>query len=74
MAHIDRQDPPSVVAIPAGLPDVRELGRMMEEAVDGLPDLYRSAFVLREIEGMSTDEAASSTGPRLTRPAWEPST
>ncbi len=36
----------------------RELGRMMEEAVDELPDLYRSVFVLREIEGMSTADAA----------------
>jgi RNA polymerase sigma-70 factor, ECF subfamily len=40
----------------------RELGRMMEEAVDGLPDRYRSVFVLREIEGMSTDDAALALG------------
>jgi RNA polymerase sigma-70 factor (ECF subfamily) len=40
----------------------RELGRMMERAVDELPDLYRSVFVLREIEGMSTADAAFALG------------
>jgi len=40
----------------------RELGRMMEKAVDELPDLYRSVFVLREIEGMSTADAAFALG------------
>jgi RNA polymerase sigma-70 factor (ECF subfamily) len=40
----------------------RELGRMAEEAVDGLPDLYRTAFVLREVDGMSTAEAAEVLG------------
>lgn len=40
----------------------RELARMLEEAVDGLPDLYRSVFMLREIDGMSTAEAASALG------------
>ncbi len=43
---------------PEGRTADRELGRMMEEAVDELPDLYRSVFVLREIEGMSTADAA----------------
>jgi RNA polymerase sigma-70 factor (ECF subfamily) len=38
----------------------RELGRMMERAVDGLPDHYRSVFMLREVEGMSTAEAATA--------------
>src|SRR6266540_2694322 len=37
----------------------RELGRILEEAVDGLPAMYRSVFVLRELEGLSTSEAAS---------------
>ena len=40
----------------------RELGRMVEEAVDELPHLYRSVFVLREIEGMSTADAALALG------------
>jgi RNA polymerase sigma-70 factor (ECF subfamily) len=40
----------------------RELGRMVEEAVDELPDLYRTVFMLREVEGLSTSEAASCLG------------
>jgi RNA polymerase sigma-70 factor (ECF subfamily) len=35
---------------------------MLEEAVDELPDLYRSVFVLREVEGMSTADAAFGLG------------
>jgi RNA polymerase sigma-70 factor, ECF subfamily len=38
----------------------RELARMVERAVDGLPDHYRSVFMLREIEGMSTAETAAA--------------
>lgn len=40
----------------------RELGHMMEKAIDELPDLYRSVFVLREVEGMSTADAALALG------------
>lgn len=47
---------------PEGRTADRELGRLMEEAVDGLPDIYRSVFVLREIEGMSTADAAFALG------------
>lgn len=36
----------------------RELGRMVEEAVDGLPEHHRTVFVLRELEGMTTAETA----------------
>jgi RNA polymerase sigma-70 factor, ECF subfamily len=36
----------------------RELASLLERAVDELPDLYRVVFVLREVEGMSTAEAA----------------
>lgn len=43
---------------PEGRAVSRELGRMLEAAVDELPDSYRSVFVLREIEGLSTAEAA----------------
>lgn len=35
-----------------------QLGRMLQAAVDGLPDTYRSVFVLREVEQLSTSEAA----------------
>lgn len=35
-----------------------ELKRLVEESVDALPDSYRSVFMLREIEGLSTAETA----------------
>ena len=38
----------------------RELGGFLERAVDGLPDIYRSVFVLREVQEMSTAEAAAA--------------
>jgi len=37
----------------------RELGRLVEEAVDGLPDIYRSVLIIREIEGLNTAETAA---------------
>ncbi len=40
----------------------RELGVWLERAVDGLPELYRTAVMLREIEGMSTLEVADALG------------
>jgi RNA polymerase sigma-70 factor (ECF subfamily) len=39
-----------------------ELRRLLEQAVDALPRTSRSAFVLREIEGLSTVEAAECLG------------
>lgn len=36
----------------------KELASMLEEAVDSLPEAYRSVFVLRHIEDMSTAETA----------------
>jgi RNA polymerase sigma-70 factor (ECF subfamily) len=38
----------------------RELGRMLQAAVDALPENYRSVFVLREVEQLSTTETAES--------------
>ena len=40
----------------------REIARMIEQAADELPEIYRSAFVLREVEGLSTAEAAECLG------------
>ncbi|MGO8064172.1 RNA polymerase sigma factor [Rhizobium leguminosarum] len=37
---------------------------LLENAVDELPDDFRAVFVLRDVEGMSTDEAASYLGIR----------
>jgi RNA polymerase sigma-70 factor (ECF subfamily) len=38
----------------------RELGGFLERAMDSLPDIYRTVFVLREVEEMSTAEAAAA--------------
>jgi RNA polymerase sigma-70 factor (ECF subfamily) len=39
-----------------------ELRLVLEEAVDALPAMYRSVFVLREVEELSTREAADVLG------------
>ena|SRR5579872_6588542 len=39
-----------------------QLGRMLQAAVDGLPQTYRSVFVLREVEHLSTVETAECLG------------
>ena len=36
-----------------------ELRRLLEAAVDALPDEFRAVFVLREVEGLSTAETAA---------------
>ena len=40
----------------------RESMRLVELAVDGLAPMYRTAFVLREVEQLSTAETAASLG------------
>ena len=40
----------------------RELGMLLERAVDALPDGNREVFMLREIEGLSTAETAECLG------------
>src|SRR4051812_1380698 len=40
----------------------RELGAFLERAVDALPDIYRSVFVLREAEELSTADTATALG------------
>ncbi|HEY7291001.1 MAG TPA: RNA polymerase sigma factor [Vicinamibacterales bacterium] len=39
-----------------------ELRRLLEEAVDALPDTYRSVFVLRDVEGLTTSETSEGLG------------
>lgn len=36
--------------------------QLLEHAVDALPDEFRAVFVLREVEGLSTEETASFLG------------
>ena len=45
-----------------GAGDSRPVGRMLQSAVDALPETYRTVFVLREVEQLSTTETADSLG------------
>jgi RNA polymerase sigma-70 factor, ECF subfamily len=40
----------------------QELHRLLEQAVDALPETYRTVFMLRDIEGLSTSEAGEGLG------------
>jgi RNA polymerase sigma-70 factor (ECF subfamily) len=37
----------------------RELGRVLERAIDRLPDMYRTVLMLRQVEGMDTAQTAA---------------
>lgn len=39
-----------------------QLRKLIEQAIAGLPDSFRSVFVLREIEGLSVEETAVALG------------
>jgi RNA polymerase sigma-70 factor (ECF subfamily) len=39
-----------------------EVRRLLERNIDALPDQFRTAFILREVEEMSVDEAAACLG------------
>lgn len=41
-----------------------ELGRLLEHAIDQLPDEFRSVFMLRAVEGLNVAETAESLGIR----------
>ena len=49
-------------ADPEHLAYASELRRILEHAVDALPDSYKVVFVLRDIEGMTTGEAGDCLG------------
>lgn len=51
--------PRSSTGDPEGVAARREFGRLVEHAIDGLPDIYRSVVIMREIEGMTTEETAA---------------
>lgn len=40
----------------------RELGRLLEQHIDALPEGYRSVFVMRDVEELSTAETATCLG------------
>ena len=62
----DIEDSMPTLASDAAGPEERaadhELGRVIEQAVNRLPEVYGSVFMLREIEGLSTEETAACLG------------
>ena len=44
---------------PEAVASARELGALVEHAMDDLPDTYRAVFVLREVQELSTAETAA---------------
>jgi RNA polymerase sigma-70 factor, ECF subfamily len=58
----ERSMPKSSAPDPERLAFARELGALLEAAVDNLPDGSREVFMLRQIEGMSTSETADVLG------------
>ena len=52
----------SVTTLPDGSLAREQIRRMLEEAIAKLPDPFRLVFVLREIEGLSVEEAAETLG------------
>ena len=54
--------PQSPEADPERQAYAQELHRVLEAAVDTLPDTYRTVFMLRDIEGLSTSETAEGLG------------
>jgi RNA polymerase sigma-70 factor, ECF subfamily len=71
-AEVPRDMPAVAEIIPfpvhASLPDPeitmaqRELRALVEQAIDGLPQEFRTVLVARTIEGMSTEETADALG------------
>lgn len=47
---------------PEELTQGRELQGLLEHAVDALPELYRTVFMLREVDELSTAESAEALG------------
>jgi RNA polymerase sigma-70 factor (ECF subfamily) len=54
------QNAPSPVAGPGERSEARELGKAIDAAVAALPEKHRTAFVLREYEGLSYQEMAEA--------------
>jgi RNA polymerase sigma-70 factor (ECF subfamily) len=62
--HLAGQDGPSIGRSERSDPEResarRELARLLERAIDELPQLFRVVYLLRDVEGMSTQETAES--------------
>ena len=55
-------DKPSLEASPETMAELGEMARLLEKAIDQLPELYRVIFVLREVQGLSTADTAECVG------------
>ncbi|HYD25544.1 MAG TPA: RNA polymerase sigma factor [Croceibacterium sp.] len=53
-------------AAPSASPEadaaVTQIRRLIEQAIDGLPEAFRMVFILRDVEGCSIEETASQLG------------
>jgi RNA polymerase sigma-70 factor (ECF subfamily) len=47
---------------PAKIYDKRQIREIVERAIQSLPTIYREAFVLRDVQGLTSEEAASALG------------
>ena len=61
-AYRERLAPASEAAAPDASVARAQLRALIERAVAGLPDGFRSVFVLREVEGLSVEETAEVLG------------
>jgi RNA polymerase sigma-70 factor, ECF subfamily len=67
-SHVSDDRQQVIEAVPSPQPDperqayARELHRVLEDAVDALPDTYRTVFMLRDVEGLSTSETGEGLG------------
>ncbi|MEO5769253.1 MAG: sigma-70 family RNA polymerase sigma factor, partial [Polyangia bacterium] len=39
-----------------------ELRQQIQKAVDALPEIYRTVFLVRDVDGLSTEETAEALG------------
>jgi len=72
MIDSEQEGMSEVISFPLASPDAdpervaaqREVRRLMEQAIDRLPDAFRVVFVMRVVEEMSIEETASFLGVR----------
>lgn len=55
---------PSTEADPENMAGRAEVRRLLEQAIDGLPDHFRIVFVMRDVEEISIEETAAHLGLR----------
>jgi len=62
--HLSTEARPSIARAASESPERqsarREVARLLESAIDALPEGFRAVYVLREVEQMSTEETAAS--------------